>query len=897
MTGMPRGTIMFDLDQAIREWTGRLRRNATMEEADLAEMESHLRDEIDKQRAAGLDAEAAFRAAAALATPPELLGREYGKFRFHQQRYPFWHPARFMPALAWNYIKVAARKFMRQKSYSLINIAGLTIGILGSLFILLSNHNELSYDRHFKNAKDIYRVITQWPTEFMNSNKITWTSSLLAPALKTQFPEVTCASRVGERSDGISLSYGDRVFSEEKFYFVDPDFLSMFSALLLQGQRDTALNGPLSVIISEDAAGKYFAGENPLGKVLRYNNKRDFQVTGVFRNVPKNTHFRYDFLASFQSLPILEGENAVYMNKWGSDLSYQTYVQLKEGADPRAFEKIMEAYLLKNTPEWMKDYRYSLQPLTKIHLGGNILGELAQNSQMKYIYINSCIAVLIILITCFNYINLSTARFSTRATEINIRKVVGANRRQLIQQFAGETMLTTATAFVLALILLGLALPYLNTLIGGDLDLSLLKHMDVLGSVIALICVVGFISAYYPALYMSSQKSLQHMKPGQIRGSVRSGKSRDLLVIVQFVISTALIVSTFAVRRQVRFITDKNFGQLGGTIITFRVSNDNGEMIKGIDAFKQDLRKDPSIESVAISSWLPTNIRSGNYALWEGKGENEKVLFHNLRADYDFLGLYGISVIQGRNFSKDFPSDPQQAYIVNETAVRMMNMKDPIGKRFGYQQGEERVIIGVISDFHFVPMHQRIKPLAIRLNPQGQRYFSIKVDPKHLAPTIRAIEDKWKKISPGFALKYSFIDDEVDALYRSEKRLSSSVTLFTCMALFLANLGLFGLTLFSVERRVKEIGIRKVCGARISNIVVLISKDFFKGILIANSLALPVAYFAVDKWLRGFAYRTNMGIWIFALSSVLSFVFAGLTVAYRANRAALANPVDSLRYE
>ncbi len=800
-----------------------------------------------------------------------------------------------MPALAWSYFKVAARKFMRQKSYSFLNIAGLTVGILCSVSILLSSHYELSYDRHFKNAKDIFRVITQWPIEFMNTNKITWTSSLLAPELKTFFPDVAYASRIEDKSEGVSLSYGNRAFQEERFYFVDPDFLLMFSVPLLQGQRETALNSPLSVIISEDMSVKYFPGESPLGKVLRYNNKYNFQVTGVFQNVPKNTHFRYDFLAMFQSLRILDGENAVYMNQWTS-MNYQTYIQLKEGADPLAFEEIMEAYLLKKTPESMKDYRYFLQPLTKIHLSGNIPGELAQNSQMKYIYIYSAIAVLVILITCFNYINLSTARFSTRAAEISIRKVVGANRKQLMLQFVGETILATFVAFAFALMLLYTVLPYLNTLIGVDVDLSLLKDIGVLGSIVALVGVIGIISAYYPALYMSSQKSLQYMKSGQIKGYTRPGKPRNLFVVVQFVISTALIISTITVHQQVRFIMKKNFGQLGGTIVTFRVSDDNEALRKGIEAFKQELKKDPAVEAVAISSWPPTNIRSGNYANWEGQKADEKVLFHNLKADYDFLDLYEIPVVEGRKFSRDFSSDSNQAYLVNETAVRMMNLKDPIGKSFGYP-GQMGVIIGVVSDFHFVPLNQRIKPLAIRLNPDSHIYFSIKVDPRHLARTIQAVEDKWEKNSPGFAFKYTFIDDEVEAIYRSEKKLSRSVTLFSCMALFLANLGLFGLTLFSIERKVKEIGIRKVCGARVFNIFFLIFKDFSKWIFIANFIAWPVAYFALSKWLQGFAYRTNMGIWIFVLSVLLSFALAGLTVLYRALKAATVNPVNSLRYE
>jgi putative ABC transport system permease protein len=886
---------MFDLNEAVREWVRRLRRNKTMEEADLAEMESHLRDEVDRQMEAGLEAEAAFRAAAAQSAPPDELGREYGKFLFHKKHYPFWHPARFMPALAWNYAKVAARKIKRYKGYSVINIAGLSLGILCSLTILFLGLYELSYDRHYEKAKDLYRVVTQWPTVFMNTDKITWTSMLLAPALKAQFPDAAAASRVEDKPGGISLSHGIRVFAEERFYFVDPDFLSMFSITMLQGQRETALNNPLSVILSEDAAAKYFPGENPLGKILRYNDKHDFQVTGVFRNVPKNTHIRYDVLASFQSLPILEGENAVYMNSWRS-LDYQTYIQLKEGADPLAFGKIMEAYLLKITPREMKDYRYFLQPVAKIHLGGNIPGELAQNSQMKYIYIYAGIAVLIILITCFNYINLSTARFSTRVSEMVLRKIIGANRGQLMRQFAGETLLITAIALVFALLLLMAAFPHLKTLTGIDLDLSLFKRADVLIGALALVGLIGFLSAYYPALYVSSRKSFRSVKPGAAQGFRRPETSRNLLAVVQFVISTALIVAALTVRRQVKFILDENLGRINDPIVTLRVNDDNAGLRKNIDVFKQELKNDPAVEAVAASSWLPTNIRSGNPANWEGQKKDETILFHNLRVDYDFLDLYGIPVVRGRNFSRSFPSDMTQAYLVNETAVRAMNMEDPIGKRFGYR-GPEGVIIGVIKDFHFVPMHQRIQPLAVRLNLQSQIFLSIKIRSQNLARAIRTIKDKWQTLSPGFAFTYSFFDDDVAALYRPEQQLSRSVAFFTYMALILANLGLFGLTLFSVERRVKEIGIRKVCGARAFNIIFLISKDFFKWVLFANVLALPLAYWTVGKWLRSFAYRIDIGPGIFLLASFVSIATAGLTIVVRAHKAALANPVNSLRYE
>jgi len=795
-----------------------------------------------------------------------------------------------------NSIKIAFRILKRKKVFSSINIAGLTIGIMCSVFILLMIQYEFSFDRHIGNAENIYRIIIQWPMEFMNTDKITWTSARLAPFLKEQFPDVEKAVRVDDVEGGVSLSHGDHVFSEEKFYFVDPDFLTMFSILFIKGQPETALNQPLSVVISEKAASKYFAGENPLGKILSYNNKFGFQVTGIFKNVPENTHFTYDLLASFQSLRTLQGEDAIYMDRWTS-MNYQTYIQLREEIDPLEFQTVMEKHIVKNTPPHMEDYHYFLQPLSKIHLSGNIPGELAQNSHMKYIYIFAGIALLIMIITCFNYINLSTACFSARAGEINTRKVVGANRKHLIQQFMVEAFLTTMIAFVLALILLYSAMPLINAMIGAVIEFALLKEMNILVSVITLVCIIGFLSAYYPALHMSSYKSIAHLKSGQFAGDKKSGLSRNILVVIQFVISIALIVSAITVHRQVDFIMEQNLGQLKDPIVTLPVVDDNEGIKESIDVFSTELKKESAIKGVSVSSWLPTNIRSGDYALWDGQEEGKRILFHNLRTDYDFLGLYGIPLIKGRNFSKDFPSDMIEAYIVNETAVRLMQMGEPIGRRFGYRQGELGVIIGVVKDFHFVPMHQRIKPLAIRWDPQDMRFISIKIDSQHMSWAIRSIENKWKEISPGFAFEYSFIDDEVDALYRSEKRLNRAITFFTYIALFLASLGLFGLVMFSVERRVKEIGVRKVLGARTLDIVALLSKDFIRLVILANLIALPLAYILINNWLQSFAYRIDLSAWIFVISGMAVLVISLLTVSYQTVKAATANPVDSLRYE
>ena len=792
-----------------------------------------------------------------------------------------------------NYIKITLRNIKRHKAHSLINIAGLSVGITCSLLILLFIRFETSYDRYHPHADCIYRVIFASPTEFMGTNKQAWTPGPLAQALKDEFPEVLHTARIEEAGGDASLSYENISFTEEAFYYTDPGYLKMFAVPLLEGNPETALDNPFSLLISEATAAKYFASGDALGKTLRMNNKYDYRITGVFPNIPKNTHFHTDFFASFKTLDSLYGAQS--LSSWNG-FNYQTYIQMEKGTSPVEFETKMTAFIRGITPDHQSRITYLLQPLTGIHLGGNIPGELAQNSHIKYMYIFTAVALLIILITCCNYVNLSTARMAQRANEVGMRKVVGAKKGQLIRQFLGETFFLTCLALILALGLLILCLPSFNAFVGTNLDLSLLKTPHVLAGVIALMSVICLVSGYYPALYLASLKPVLTLKSGRIRGSKGSRIFRNTLVTFQFAITTVLIVSTITIRKQMTFITKEHMGQKKDVIVTLPVNRENAVIQEKIEVFKEELKKEPAILQVSTSSWLPTNIRSGNYDFWEGQREDEKVLFHNLGANYDFFSLYGIPIIEGRSFSKDFPTDPEQAFLVNETAVKAMGMENPVGKKFADWRGWG-TIIGVVKDFHFVPMHQPVKPLAVRLRTDDMRFISIKVDPIRLSQTLRLIEKKWKKITPGFAFTYSFFDEAVDALYQAEERLNLSLRFFTIVAVLLACLGLFGLSLFSIEQRTKEVGIRKVLGAGIIDIVTLLSRDFLRWVATATVIAWPLSFYAISKWLRSFAYRTNLSLWIFAVATVAVLGVAVLTVAYQAIKAAVSNPVVSLRYE
>ncbi len=789
-----------------------------------------------------------------------------------------------------NYIKITLRNIKRHKAHSLINIAGLSVGITCSLLILLFIRFETSYDRYHPHADCIYRVVFASPTEFMGTNRQAFTPGPLASALKDEFPEVLHTARIEEAGGDASLSYENISFTEEAFYYTDPGYLEMFAIPLLEGDQETALDNPFSLLISEATAAKYFSSGDPLGKTLRLNDKYDFQVTGVFKNIPQNTHFHADFFASFKTLDSLYGAQS--LSSWNG-FNYQTYIQLGKGTSSLEFENKITAFLRKKGPDFLS---YFLQPLTGIHLGGNIPGELAQNSQIKYMYIFTAVALLIILITCCNYVNLSTARMAQRANEVGMRKVVGAKKGQLIRQFLGESFFFTCFALILALGLLIVFLPSFNAFVGTNLDLSLLKTPHILAGITALLCFICLASGYYPALYLSSLKPVLTLKSGKIRGSKGSRIFRNTLVTVQFAITTVLIVSTITIRKQMTFITKEYMGQKKDVIVTLPVNRENAVIQEKIEVFKEELKKDPAILQVSTSSWLPANIRAGNYDRWEGQREDEKVLFHNLGANYDFFSLYGIPIIEGRSFSKDFPTDPEQAFLVNETAIKAMGMENPVGKKFADWRGWG-TIIGVVKDFHFVPMHQPIKPLAVRLRTDDMRFISIKVDPSRLSQTLSFIEKKWKETTPGFAFTYSFFDEAVDALYQAEERLNLSLRFFTVVAVLLACLGLFGLSLFSIEQRTKEVGIRKVLGAGIIDIVTLLSRDFLRWVAAATVIAWPLSFYAISKWLQSFAYRTDLSLWIFVVATAAVLGIAVLTVAYQALKAAVANPVDSLRYE
>ena len=793
-----------------------------------------------------------------------------------------------------NYLKIALRNIRRHKGYSFINIFGLSIGITCTILMLIYVHHELSYDRFHKNAENIYRVT--------NKKEMDWNAlspGALKSALLADFPEVVRAVRVcpwgGYIDFNGSINYEGNRYIENKFLIVDPEFLDIFTFPLISGDSKKALSEPFSVVLTQEMAEKYFSNEDPMGRILKFDNRYDYKITGILKNVPANSHFVFDFLISLETMyyTSYRGRKSALIN-WSHWFS-ATYIQLEKNCNPNVLENKLQALVKKHIGERSKN-EFHLQTLTKIYLNP-LNPPMGKTSDIRYIYLFSVIAFIIMLIACFNYINLSTAHSARRLKEIGIRKIVGADRPHLIRQFLGESILFAIIAFILSITFVELILPAFGSLIDRELNFGFFYDSWILLALICIIALVGIISGSYPALFLSSLSPLNTLKGGFKIGSKKSSGVRNSLVIIQFVFSIGLIICTFTIYNQLSYIKNRDLGFKKNHIIIIPVTEMNLE--RDYEPFKNELSQYSQISDISVSSKLPSLITGGGGAKWEGKTD-ENIRFTRGFVDYDFLDLYGIELLEGRNFSKRIPADIEQAYILNKSAVKAIGWEVPIGKRFNQWGKEDGVVIGVVDDFHFLPLHQKIEPLVLSLiqnDWEEARFFSIKISPSDIASTLSFIEEKFKEFSPDSPFSYSFLDEIIDRMYRSERKLGQSFIYFTLIAVLIACLGLFGLTSFTAEQKTKEIGIRKVLGASVSNIFLLLTKEFAKCVLIANIIAWPIAYYAMHRWLQGFAYRINIGPWTFILAAALALIIALLTVSYQAIKAATANPVDSLRYE
>lgn len=807
--------------------------------------------------------------------------------------------------MIYNYLKIAFRNLLKYKFISFINLFGLTVGIACCLLILTYIINELSYDKFHPEADRTYRVTRSFRNA--ETGEISLNLGTLAPPfaplLINDFKEIEKTTRLLP-SGRSALRYEDKMFNEDDIYWGDEYLFDFFKVTLTKGNPAKALTDPYCVMMTEEVARKYFGAEDPINKMIRMDNQINLKVTGVYKPLPANSHVHPNIIVSFNTLKdtAIYGEENLRTN-WGNN-SFLTYIRLPENYDTRRLEKQFPAFLDRHMNEGGK-YKTSqwtalaLQKLTDIHLHSQLDYEAEENGDIKRVYVFSAIALFILLIASINYMNLSTARSALRAREIGVRKVVGAQRKEIIAQFLSESVLVSWLAMILAFILTWLFLPWLNKLSGQQLSINILLRSDILIPLVVVPFVVGIVSGIYPALFMSSFKPVQVLK-GLFKVGGGTISFRKVLVTTQFAISIILIVSTITVFRQMRYMQQKELGFDRTHIVNIPY---NTGLNDRFDAFRTELLSNSYIKNVGRSSRIPTGRlldAMGSRIKRSDTLEPANADIKFVSADQDFIQTYGVKIVAGRGFSRDFRTDTG-AFLLNQAAVKALGFKsdnDVIGKDFGYGNRSGKVI-GVFNDFHFESMHQKIVPLVLLVPRSGNNYgnTSIKITGTNIPAALTHIEKTWQKFLPETPYQYNFLDENFERLYQSEERQKTIFTFFAFIAIFIACLGLFGLSAFAISQRIKEIGIRKVLGADVNTIVALLSKDFLKLVLLAAIIAFPVAWYAMDSWLQDFAYRINVAWWVFIVAGTIACIIAFVTISFQAIKAALANPVKSLRSE
>jgi len=794
-----------------------------------------------------------------------------------------------------NYLKIALRNIIRNKGYSIINILGLAIGMACCLFIFLYIQEELSYDNHHKNVDRLYRVVMHFESESFTAD-FAKVGPPVGLKLREDFPQVESVARLMKNYRPL-VKYENKKFYEERFYYAEPELFDIITFPFLQGNPNNALSRPNTIVISEAIAEKYFGDENPVGKTLTIDSKT-FEIKGIIQNYPSNTHLKCDFLASFKTIE----ENGMNSD-WGRT-NFYTYVKLAPNVNAEDFKKqiyqIESHYRNKEISN-----RYDLQSVKRIHLHSHLAGETEPPGNPLYIYITSTIGLLILLIACINFMNLTTARFARRAREVGMRKVVGAKKRQLIFQFMGESIVMSGIAFVLAITIAGISLPILNELTNKQFtDQSFLQPEIIIISSM-LILFVGFITGSYPSFILSQFRAAIVLKSG-MTGSSKGSVLRKALVVAQFTVTILFIIGTLIVYKQLHFLktTDLGFEKEQKLVLPLE-----GNYLTDMqyESVKSEFLKYPQISSVSVSSGVP-GYGMGAYATSLISAENDRLQrMIYLFIDHDFISHYKMDILEGRSFKKEMISDRDDAFVINESAVEAFgwsSAEKALGMQIRTGYGEHGTIIGVVKDFHFDGLQRKIEPLIFALGPnKGLNMFNkngcitLTLNTENIRETIDFVKQKWQAFNQNIPFRYYFIDDIFNRYYQREEQTRRIISLFAFLGLFVSCLGLFGLTSFIAEQRTKEIGIRKVLGSSISEIILLLSKEFIKWILVANIIAWPLGYFAIKWWLQDFSYRINVGLMPFIVSALLALVIAILTVSYQSAKAALANPVESLRYE
>ena len=792
-----------------------------------------------------------------------------------------------------SYLKIAWRNLRKNKLYSFVNIIGLTIGIVSCLLIGVYIKHELSYDRFNQNADKIVRITMEYNLGGA-SQQMAVSGTKVGPQFKRMFPEIADYVRLDKMSR--IIKYNDLLFKEENFLYADPSFFKIFSFKLIKGNIAEMLNSPDKMVITQSTAKKYFGNEDPIGKTMKAGDQ-SFIVSAIAADVPSNSQVKFDFLVPFTTLSQAKEEQY-----WGAN--YITYLLLKNKQQIAPLQQKIINYMREVSKSELKlaagqFLTFHLAPLTTVHLHSNLPGDLEPSGSIVYVYILTIVAVLILIIACVNYVNLAIAQSAGRGAEISIRKVMGAGRTQLFTQFIGEALLVTIIGIILAIGLAYIVLPYFNQVSGMQFKYSIFFDPIIIISLVLLAIIIGLSAGAYPALLLSNIKLSKILKSGF---SFTGGKStRKSLIIFQFVISIFLIIITVVILQQLSYIRNKDIGYNKSNVVVLTVGY--GMQQLQIEGLKKEIHNIPGVESIAASNNEPVNVKWGD-AITTGDGKSLTV--NALPMDEDFIKTMQIKIIAGSDFDhtdvlqidttnkyKNF----HYSFMLNETAVKALGWtpEQAIGKKIS--KGEPGIIKAVVKDFNFKSFHDPIGPLLIFLDHYQTYDLFVRITGNNTSNSINAIQNLWKQMVPGQPFEYKFLDDDYDALYRTEQRTANVFTTFSALAILLACLGLFAITAFSVVQRTKEIGIRKVLGANVSTIVLLISKDFLLMVIIAMLIASPIAWYMSYKWLQDFAYRINIHWWIFIAAGAVSLIVAAITVSLQAIKAALANPVDSLKSE
>ncbi len=799
-----------------------------------------------------------------------------------------------------NYFLVAVRNILKRKFYSFINIAGLTIGVAATLFIILYIMDELSYDRFHARIDHMYRVELHGKLagqEIYAAN----TPPPLAQAMVNEVPGVESALRLWEWND-VVIRYEDKVFTDDLIFHTDSNFFKFFSFKLIEGDPGTALKEPNSMVLTESMAEKFFGDEEKLGKILTFSNDNTaMKITGITEDPPHNSHFKYNYLVSFNSNDFGRSD------QWLSN-SLHTYFVTNENTEIGEVERILNEEIIPKyvgpqlqqflgiTIEQFLDqegaYGYFIDPVKDIHLHSMVDYELEPPGDIKYIYIFSAIGLFILLIASINFMNLSTAKSAGRAREVGMRKTFGSLKRQLIGQFLVESLIYSFLAVVFAILLVILFLPQFNQLAGKSLELSVLLKPEIISGIIGLILVVGLLSGSYPAFYLTNFRITEVLKGSASKGT-KSGRVRGLLVILQFSISILLIICTILVYNQIQYTQNKNLGFNKHKVLV--ISNVN-RLESNRQAFKDALMQESMIEAASYSNHVIPGVN--NTTIFRKPGLDEDHIIGVYFADHDHLEVMGYELAEGRDFSRDFPSD-STAMLVNQAVVEEMGWEEPVGEKlisFNDNEPLELRVIGVVKDFNFESLRSKVRPLLIRFGNWGN-VMSVRYNTDNPREVVPLIESKWKEVAPNEPFEFTFLDETFNSLYESEQRMGVLFSIFTVLAILIACLGLFGLAAYTAEQRTKEIGIRKAMGASGFSIARLMSMEFVKFIGIAFLIAVVPAYLVINDWLKNFAYRTDINLWIFILSGLAALTVALLTVSYQSVRAARINPATTLRYE